>query len=138
MASGRVGRGSGWAAIHASRASSAGRGSLTWTSSDSTGGRPRFPRMRAPPILVRFHQPHAGPLAVLLDEDHAGRFEAFANETEVERSRPWLARFEGQNSLLADADPKREPHPGPAEQLARRLDLLGGEWARHSSLLALR
>ena len=29
--------------------------------------------------------------------------------------------------FLADADPKREPHPGPAEQLARRLDLLRGE-----------
>jgi hypothetical protein len=35
-----------------------------------------------------------------------------------------LARFEGQNSHLADADPKREPYPRPAQQLPTRLALL--------------
>jgi len=50
--------------------------SLTWTSSESTRGRPSFLRMRALPLfLFRFSQSHARPLAVLLDEDHAGRFE---------------------------------------------------------------
>jgi hypothetical protein len=56
-------------------------------------------------------------------ECEAYGFEGCSNKIGIGRPRPWLARFEGHDCLLAHACAPGQLHGAPAEQLAGGFDL---------------